>query len=381
MSMGKTTRLTTEEFIKRAKEIYKDKYDYSKVNYINKSTKVTIICPIHGEFEKYPLDFLKGQECQKCSNITRSKKRKLTVEQFIEKARKVHGDKYDYSKVNYINNHTKVCIICSVHGEFWQTPDRHLSGQGCPRCFKHVYDVKSFITEAQKIHGDTYDYSKVNYVKSKTKVCIVCPVHGEFWQTPYNHLNGQGCPKCGIDRARKKQLLTTCEFIEKARKVHGDKYDYSKTEYKNSHTKVCIICSVHGEFWQTPSDHLGGCGCPICKESKLEKSLSNFLIEKKINFEYRKNFDWLGKQHLDFYLPDYNIAIECQGKQHFIGWDNKEEYLRKQILSDEKKYELSFKHGVKILYYARKNEFKKVSEIYSKNVFTRKSDLFKITDK
>ena len=167
MSMGKTTRLTTEEFIKRAKEIYKDKYDYSKVNYINKSTKVTIICPIHGEFEKYPLDFLKGQECQKCSNITRSKKRKLTVEQFIEKARKVHGDNYDYSKVNYINNHTKVCIICSVHGEFWQTPSDHLGGCGCPICKESKLEksLSNFLNEKNK--NDVYPTYRRNYDNEK----------------------------------------------------------------------------------------------------------------------------------------------------------------------------------------------------------------------
>lgn len=114
--------------------------------------------------------------------------------------------------------------------------------------------------------------------------------------------------------------LTTEQFIEKARQIHGDKYDYSKVEYVNNKTNVCIICPEHGEFWQTPHNHLKGKGCPICSESKLEKKVRNFLIENKIKFETEKTFEWLkneGQLRLDFYLPDYNIAIECQCEQHF----------------------------------------------------------------
>ena len=128
--------------------------------------------------------------------------------------------------------------------------------------------------------------------------------------------------------------MTTEEFIKKAKHAHGDKYDYSKVNYIDCKTKVCIICPIHGEFWQTPQYHLNGCGCQVCKESKLEISLSKFLIENSIKFDYKKQFKWLGKQHLDFYLPEYNIAIECQGKQHFIGWDNNKEELEKQLKSD-----------------------------------------------
>lgn len=379
--MGKTTRLTTDEFIRRAKLIYGDKYDYSKVNYVNKITKVIIICPIHGEFEKYPLDFLRGQGCQKCSVNVRARKRRTKLEEFISRAIAVYGDRYDYSKVNYVNNRTKVCIICPIHGEFWQTPYAHLQGKGCYLCLKPIHDTKSFIEEAQKVHGTKYDYSKVEYKGNKTKVCIICPIHGEFWQTPYNHLKlKQGCSKCKSNERVEKLFLTTEQFIERARKTHGDKYDYSKVNYINARTKVCIICPIHGEFWQTPYIHLQGCGCPTCKESKLENSLSNFLIKKNIRFEYQKKFDWLGRQSLDFFLTDYNIAIECQGKQHFIGWGGNENFLNEQILSDEKKYNLSDEHGIKLLYYVNEKEFKEVSKIYSKNVFTNKNDIFKIID-
>ena len=188
--------------------------------------------------------------------------KKKTKEEFIAKAKLVHGDKYDYSKVEYVGALTKVCIICPKHGEFCQEANSHLRGQGCPKCKskKQTCTTDEFIAKAKKIHGDKYDYSKVNYVNNYTKVCIICHEHGEFWQTPGAHLRGQGCPKC----KSKKQTCTTDEFIAKAKKIHGDKYDYSKVEYVNRKTKVCIICPKHGEFWQTPSAHLRGQGCPKC---------------------------------------------------------------------------------------------------------------------
>ena len=187
---------------------------------------------------------------------------KKTKEEFIAKAREVHGDKYDYSKVEYVGALTKVCIICPEHGEFWQEANSHLRGQGCPKCKyeKQTSSTEEFIQKAHKVHGDKYDYSKVEYVGALTKVCIICPEHGEFWQIPSAHLRGQGCPKCKA----KKQTCTTDEFIAKAKKIHGDKYDYSKVNYVNRKTKVCIICPKHGEFWQTPNHHLSGCGCPKC---------------------------------------------------------------------------------------------------------------------
>lgn len=199
----------------------------------------------------------------------------LTTQIFIERAKKIHGDKYNYSKVNYINITTKVCIICSKHGEFWQTPHAHLSGQGCPICAgikKHT--TEEFIELARKVHGDKYDYSKVNYINNKTPICIFCTKHGEFWQAPESHLQGKGCIKCaGIEN------LTTEDFIEKARKIHGDKYNYSKVNYVNNHTKVCIICPEHGEFWQKPNAHLNGNGCPKC--CGRNKTTEEFIKEAK----------------------------------------------------------------------------------------------------
>ena len=196
---------------------------------------------------------------------------KITTNEIIAKAKLVHGDKYDYSKVDYVKDYIKVCIICPEHGEFWQRPHAHLQGQGCPKCKskKQTCTTDEFIAKAKKIHGDKYDYSKVKYVDAKSKVCVVCPEHGEFWQTPDSHLSGCGCPKCANKNKGEYRRSSKKDFIKKAKEIHGDKYDYSKVEYVNAKTKVCIICPNHGEFWQTPNNHLRGHGCPKCKRNQL----------------------------------------------------------------------------------------------------------------
>ena len=214
-------KLTTEEFVKRAIEIHGDKYDYSKVEYKDNKTKVCIVCPDHRKFYQTPSDHLRGKGCSKCGGNIR-----LTAEKFIEKAREVHGNKYDYSRVDYKDNKTKVCIICLDHREFYQRPGDHLKGNGCPKCSgKAKLTTEEFVLRAKVVHGDKYNYSKVKYKNNSTKVCITCKEdgHGEFYQTPDCHLRGNGCPKCSNN-----VKLTTKKFIERAKEVHGDKYDYSK---------------------------------------------------------------------------------------------------------------------------------------------------------
>ena len=271
--------------------------------------------------------------------------------EFIWKAIQKHGYKYDYRKVEYINNKTKVCIICPEHGEFWQRPDAHLyQNQNCPICEHRCkkYTTEEFIKKARDIHGDKYDYSKVNYKINNIKVCIICPKHGEFWQTPDSHINKKtGCPKCA------NRYETSEEFIEKAKTIHGDKYDYSKVKYIDSKTAICVICPKHGEFWQKPVYHLQKNGCPKCNESHLESDMRILLEENDIKYEYQKKFDWLGRQSLDFYLPDYNIAIECQGRQHFEPvkqFGGIDEY-KKTIKRDKEKYKKCILNNITLLYY------------------------------
>ena len=204
---------------------------------------------------------------------------KLTTEEFIKKAREVHGDKYDYSKVEYLDNRTPVCIICPKHGEFPQTPTIHLQGSGCPKCGNDRTALRmtneDFINKARAVHGDKYDYSKVQYAYNKIEVCIICPEHGEFWQKPVLHLSGCGCSICS---GRKK--MRTVDFVKKANEVHNNKYDYSKTEYKGNTEEVCIICPEHGEFWQRASHHLAGAGCKQCGFIKSSSSQTIWTKEK-----------------------------------------------------------------------------------------------------
>ena len=292
--------------------------------------------------------------------------KKKTTEGFIKKTTEKHHGKYDYSNVKYVDAKTKVCIICSEpdHGEFWQLPYNHLRGHGCPKCKgdknreRKTLTKEEFIKRANEVHKGKYDYHKVRYVNANTKVRIICPKHDEFWQIPYTHTNGVGCPKCANEANGERCRSSKEEFIKKANEVHYGKYDYSKVEYINANTKVCIKCPEHGEFEQTPDNHLHGCGCPKCNLSHLECSVMNYLDEKKITYDYQKRFKWLGRQSLDFYLPNYNVGIECQGVQHFepidfagrgVEWACK--HFKYVISLDKQKKALCEKHGIKLLYF------------------------------
>ena len=371
--------MNIQEFIEKAKKIHGDRYDYSKVEYVNAHTKVCIICPKHGEFWQAPRHHLNGSGCPYCVG-----KKRLTTEEFIRRAKEVHGDRYDYSKVEYVNTRRKVCIICPKHGEFWQIPLHHLKGSGCPNCVgKKRLTTEEFIRRAKEVHGDRYDYSKVEYVNTRTKVCIICPEHGEFLQIPNNHLQGQGCPYC----AQEKHNSNTEEFIRKAKDVHGDRYDYSKVKYVNAYTKVCIICPIHGDFEQNAHSHLNGRGCPKCNESQMEKNTAKFLEENNIEYirQARKtDLVWLGRQSLDFYLPKYNIAIECQGEQHFktVAFFGGKKGYSDRLKKDSSKYNKCLSNNVKLIYYVPESLVEEVTNntkynnIYnSENVFTNLTEI------
>lgn len=296
-------RLTTEEFIRRAREIHGDKYDYSKTCYTGYRHKVIIICPIHGEFTTSAQVHLGGSGCRLCRN----EEQKVGLEDFIARAKRKHNDKYDYSKVKYVNARTKVCITCPIHGEFWQNAGEHLLGSGCPLCFNNrrgkskLKNTQYFIDKAREIHGDRYDYSKVIYVRSSDKVCIICREHGEFWQTPKKHLKGQGCPKCknkaSVDRIRKPFSY----FIERATLQHGRKYDYSLCEYNDLKTPIKIICPTHGVFEQTPYMHIHAkFGCPLCADEYSRK----IIYGKGVN-------DILGSTDSQYYLVWRSMLCRC----------------------------------------------------------------------
>ena len=268
-------------------------------------------------------------------------------EEFIRKAKLVHsGENLDYSKVDYINNRTNVIIIDhdldndgNEYGEFFVTPSNFLKGQRHPgkrseRISKSKRSSQvDIIKRFNEVHkGEGLDYSKVNYVNMHTKVCIIDPIYGEYWQEPNAHLRGCCHPK----RKQQRKKLTTDEFIEKAKKIHGDEYDYSMVNYINYRQKVTIICKKHGEFVQSPENHLYGKGCPKCGNhySKFEDDIINKLDENII----KNDRTILDGKEIDIYLPDKHIGIEFNGLKWHSDWfagKDRHYHLDKTIMCSE----------------------------------------------
>ncbi len=365
--MGKREVFDTESFIKKANEKHNGFYDYSKSVYTKSKENLTIICPIHGEFQQTPNSHLRGQGCPLCGNQKKNADRTMTTNEFITKAKEVCGDKYEFDKTIYgKNNKEKVCVTCKKHGDFMIRPNDLLTGYGCPKCANEENGnrcrktIEEFINSANKIHNGFYDYSETNYINGGTPIKIICPEHGEFWQRPFHHLRGSKCPKCAGKHKR-----TTDEFIIEAKGVHGDEYDYSKVEYKSTDAPVEIICKKHGSFWQSPYNHLNGCKCPKCHSiSKMEQEMMNELEKNGIKYIFQYSPSWLEGLRFDFYLEDFNIAVECQGDQHFVPVDfagKGEEWakmsLEENVKRDEKKLDKSIKNGVEIIYLVKKPLF------------------------
>ena len=438
--------MTKEYFLERAKTIYGDLYDYSMVKDISKNTdKVDIICKIHGKFTISVFNFLSGRGCTYCGLERRRIKQTMSTEKFIEEAKKVHGNKYDYNKVDMYNRdeNGKVCIICPIHGEFWQTPYSHIrQKEGCLKCGieqsgdKQRMPIEVFIKRAKEKHGDRYDYSKVEYINYNTKVCIYDKIKKkELWQTPYSHLKCE-YNKCYdsedfknklierfgeiydfsvmnfVDMSTKVTLLidgrevtatpskfisskkpikqdrvkTTKQFVEKARKIHGNRYNYSKVNYINRNSEVCIICPEHGEFWQKPYIHLDGCGCKSCKISTLEYEIKTFLEKNNINFIYQYYPSFLSSgfshQSLDFYLPEYNIAIECQGRQHFEYIKYFKNTIEESVKRDSSKFEKCNYNDVNVFYFIDYHiSLNKIIDNEKYNLMYNKQNTFKNKNK
>lgn len=303
-------KITTSEFIERAKSVHGDRYDYSKTFITSMVKNTTITCPIHGDFETRAANHLLGVGCSECSG-----NKKLTTESFIKKAHLVHGDRYDYSKVNYVGAKTKVVIICKEHGEFEQEPTNHLMGSGCIKCAGiHKSNTVEFVTRAKLVHGNKYDYSKVNYSTTNEKVSIICSTHGEFKQTPYGHLSGLGCKKCGYKITADSTKISLSEFIERAVSVHNNAYDYSLVRYDTTKDKIKIRCNKHGVFEQECDSHLQGHGCPACgsQTSKGENEICELLESLNIPY-HRRDRSLIKPLELDIVIPEHNLAIEFNG--------------------------------------------------------------------
>jgi hypothetical protein len=288
--MGK--KLSNEEFIERSNIIHNNKYDYSNLIYINTYTKINIICPIHGSFNQTPANHLKHNGCNKCGTILSSIKNNSNTDDFIIKANKIHNNKYDYSKVVYKKTLDKIIIICKLHGEFYQTPTSHLKNSGCNKCGKlsNIYKISSnttdFITKANKIHNNKYDYSKSVYINCKLKICVICKIHGEFNITPDNHIHGTNCSKC-IKNGYSKVQIQWLNFLEKYYNINIQHMGNSNQEYKIKNTRwkadgyykeTNTIYEFHGDYWH---------GNPKCYLETDKNTISN----KTMGYLYKKTLE------------------------------------------------------------------------------------------
>lgn len=329
-----------EEFLQKARIVHGDKYDYSKVVYVNNKTKITINCLKHGEFEQRPSQHIQQKQgCPLCGIEYSATQRSMTTGKFITEAKSIFKDQYDYSNTVYTTRSRLLTIECHIHGEFNILPKDHLKGIGCSSC--HVvqektsknnagklYTTDAVIAKAIGIHGDRYDYGKVVYTNMNCPVTMICKQHGEFQQTFNKHCYSQrGCPRCGGTNK-----MTTVQFIDRAKKVHGDKYDYSSSVYTDTESKLIIICSSHGKFEQAAKKHLIGQGCRKCvvagyfqtNRIMASKSCADWLkyisLKNNINIqsadnggEYRYNYDERRWYDFDGYCAETNTCYEFYG--------------------------------------------------------------------
>ena len=278
--------MTTDDFVRRAAIIHNDKYSYDLAKVIDCKTKVLISCPEHVLFKQSPSNHLKGHGCPACGG-----REKLTTEEFISRSNKVHGDKYLYDKIKYINTKTKLTITCKKHGLFAQVPDSHLAGNGCPTCSGSIrITTESFIARAKTVHNDFYGYKSVDVSGGRVKVRITCPLHGDFNQAPTEHLLGRGCLKCGKERTANILKMNKDDYIDRASEIHGGKYDYSRICYKNNRDKIIIICPEHGLFTQRAGNHISGIGCPGCASGGFDQTKPAILYYLRV--ETRTHLLW-----------------------------------------------------------------------------------------
>jgi len=299
---GNVYKHTTQEAIKKMKNI-NNYYDYSHVEYKNNRTKVKVICPKHGIFMIRPNHLFKGIGCAVCGREECAEKTKMSQEEFIRRCKEEFEDKFDYSIIEYKNMTTKIKIICNkCDYNFEPRPHNHLHlKSGCPKCAKVLqWDTKTFTEKCNIVHSTKYDYSLVKYTSTSNKVKIICPEHGIFLQHAKSHLNGNGCEDCGGTK-----LLTIKEFIQKSVKVHGDLYDYSKSDYKGNKIPVIIICKKHGDFYQIPNSHMRGRSCPKCHKnySKAQIQWLNYL-------SVHKNIQHAETEGGEFSIPNYLYSAD-----------------------------------------------------------------------
>jgi len=382
---------TTEEFIKQAKQFHGNKYSYSKTKYVDSTVKVEIVCKEHGSFWQKPSNHLGGKNykakgCPRCAGNYYKK----TTEEVLEEIKETHGEKYDYSKVEYTGAKSKLEIICPRHGSFFKVKSDLVSKQqGCPSCSRSAGQKKvrnrkrskqatkkvsdAFFKKAKNLHRNL-DFSNSVYTKMQEPIEVECISHGKYITTPESLLAGKNCSKCYYD-SLKSPRYTTQEYIEKVKKKHN--YCYAKTYYTGWDKEIKVICQEHGEFKINAASHLRGQGCPKCSISSLEREVCTFLETSDIQFQTQKKFEgceYKAPLLFDFYLPEYDILIECDGRQHYEPVDlfGGQEAFEETQLRDKIKIDWAVNNNYTILRYKYSDDFNSFTKRLEKAVEFKK---------
>lgn len=318
--------MSFDEFEQKAMFKHKNKYKYHENFHGGNHEKIKITCKLHGDFWQTRNSHLLGRGCKKCGILKLQEASRDTLEGFIEKAVKIHGDRYDYSRIrSYSKNSIKLPIVCKDHGIFMMSANSHLSQrQNCPRCAKEkcrqnlILDVEILKQRLNGLHDNFYQYHYNTYQAMTKKMKITCPLHGDFWQIPSNHLRGETCKLCANKRIADSKFKGFDYFLTKSKEQHGDKYDYSESEYIGSHSKIKIICPKHGPFEIVAKSHmLYGFGCRRCSDSKTITKCDQWLNYLKIPNNKREVYAKLIKSNKNYYFdaydPDTNTVYEFHG--------------------------------------------------------------------
>lgn len=349
-------RLTQENFLIKARVLHGDKYSYPIFEkFPNNRTYIDISCRLHGNFRQTISAHLTGRGCPLCANKNRNDKTKLGNEGFIKRAKEKHGEKYDYSKISYKNNTTKIEIICPEHGSFWQSPMVHMEVDNCcPVCHqKSRMCLETFIKKSKDLYGNRFSYDNTVYYSMRNNINITCNRHGDFITNAANHLSGLkgGCKQCMSEFLRNSKVLSQQDFIDRSIQIHSNEYDYSMSVYQDTHEKISILCRKHGMFSMLPSRHWNGYGCPKCYGSSSipQREIENFIIELGFHIDINDRsilthpIDKRKNLELDIVIKEKKLAIEYCG----LYWHNDTNIP--DINYHKNKYKQTLVNGYKLL--------------------------------
>lgn len=351
-------KVAEDKFWAAVSETHKQ-YDFRDFRYLGATTASTVQCPHHGPFQTKPTYLLAGSGCPICGKTKSATARKLGLAGFIAQARRVHGGRYEYPTQDYSGNKTKVRILCPDHGEYWQTPNSHLNGRGCPECANDLKRQRNKAVSLQTLRelparlaaGNanwTYDFT--TFTGMNRHLRAHCSIHGEFHAAPNNILRNSGCAKCGVDKHQQfaeSRKLTTEEWVARAKKQHGDKYDYADSVYVGAETRTSVRCRTHGVFYTTTDHIYQATGCPKCSHhlSRGEDAVFRFL--SNLTTAEQRNRTVLKPKELDIYLPEAKMAVEYCGEFWHSHGDAEDE--RKNKLKHFQKYADCKAQGIRLI--------------------------------